>query len=342
MMDGDWALCVGIDRYPKAGVKALHGAVGDATRFRDWVIRPNGGGVDPGHVMLLTSPAHDQPGKPPKPAFSNIWTFFEGLTFQLGSEPGRRLYIYLSGHGISPSGQQSVRNAALLMANAVKPNHLHNFPGNVWAEGARSAALFREVVLFMDCCRDLQNNAILMPHPFGDPVADSSKCYLFEAYATQWASKAREMPFPPNNRPQGVFTRAVLSVLGTGRMSAAVFRESVKAELRRLLADEERAQEAEIRCAPEADTLSRLVFNEQAEEARSKVRIRGLDSPPIIEFWPEGAEDPEAVATDDWQHADGCWQGMLAPGQYILRLPNGPAKRLKIHAGLETCLEVAS
>jgi hypothetical protein len=205
MMDGDWALRVGIDRYLKAGVKALHGAVGDATRFRDWVIRPPGGGVDPGHVMLLTSPAHDQPGKPPKPAFSNIWTFFEGLTFQLGSEPGRRLYIYLSGHGISPSGQQSVRNAALLMANAVKPNHLHNFPGNVWAEGARSAA---------------------------------------------------------------------------------VFRESVKAELRRLLADAKRAQEAEIRCAPEADTLSRLVFNEQAEEARSKIR------PP--------AKPPGRAATWSW------------------------------------------
>ncbi len=340
-MPRDWALVVGIDRYPRAGVDPLEGAVGDAMRFHHWVTRPEGGGVDPGQAILLTSPRQEEPGAIPRPMLAEIVGFFDELAYRLAGEPGRRLYIYLSGHGISPSGQQSVRNAALLMANAVKPNLLHNFPGNIWAEGVRSAALFREVVLFMDCCRDLQNNAPLMPHMFGEPVEDSKDCYLLEAYATRWASKAREQAFPPDDELQGVFTRALLTVLDAGRMSAAVFRESVEAQLAELLADRHRAQEAEIRCAPEARTLARLVFNEAAEEARSPVEIAGLAAPPVIEFWPEGADQPEQVDIGGWRQEGGRWQGELAPGQYELRPPGGRPRRLKVHAGLATRLELA-
>ena len=341
-MDRDWALVVGIDRYPKAGVDPLRGAVRDAERFHDWATRREGGAVDPARAMLLTSPGEEEPGAIPRPMLAEIVAFFDRLAYELAGAPGRRLYIYLSGHGISPSGQQAVRNAALLMANAVKPNLLHNFPGNIWAEGIRSAALFREVVLFMDCCRDLQNNAPLMPHMFGEPVEDSKDCDLFEAYATQWASKARERAFPPHNDLQGVFTHALLTVLDAGRMSAAVLRESLEARLRDLLADERRAQEAEIRCAPEARTLARLVFNEAAEEARSPVEIAGLDGPPVIEFWPEGADLPEQVDIGGWRQEQGRWRGELAPGQYELRPPGGRPRRLKVHAGLATRLELAS
>jgi hypothetical protein len=217
------------------------------------------------------------------------------------------------------------------MANATAPNLWHNFPGNIWAEGARSAARFREVVLIMDCCRDLMNNAPLGSHIFGDPVVDSKDCRLIQAYATGWASKARELPLPPNNQIQGVFTHSLLKVLWSGRLTGTLLKASVKKHLVHLLKDEKKAQELEI---DRDEDLARIVFNEQADPPSTSVTISGHPATlPAIEVWPEGADISAEVPLDGWLHDGSVWQGRLAPGQYELRLPAGGGRRLKIVAG---------
>jgi hypothetical protein len=333
-MANDWALVVGINRYPTAGVSPLEGAVRDAKAFHRWVIDPKGGAVAPHQARLLTSPATTTGGAagPARPVFSDVMQFFEHMLDQLGNGSGRRLYIYLSGHGISPTGQESARNAALLMANATAPKLWHNFAGNIWAEGARSAARFREVVLIMDCCRDVKTNATVMPHLFGDPTPDSKECRLIEVYATGWDSKARELVFPPAKKPRGVFTRSLLAVLGTGRMSGVLLKESVKQHLALALKDEKKAQVPEI---GRDEELAKIVFNEAADPPKTEVIITGHPAtPPVIELWPEGAEQSTQAALDGWSHDGAAWTGTLEPGVYELRLPTGGGRRLPIVAGV--------
>jgi hypothetical protein len=332
MMETDWALVVGINSYPWVGVDPLEGAVHDAERFHQWVIQEQGGDVNPNQTLLLTSPAGAAAGALPRPVFSEIYQFFENLLAMLGNGSGRRLYVYLSGHGISPTGQESVRNAALLMANAKAPHLWFNFAGNIWAEGARSAARFREVVLIMDCCRDLKNNATITAHCFGDPVEDSKDCLLIEAYATGWASKARELPFPPTNEKQGVFTHSLLEVLNSGRMNGMLLKESVKKHLGQVLKDEKKAQEPQIN---RDEDLVRIVFNQKADPPRTPVTIQGHPAVlPLIELWPEGADRSTPASLTDWAYHGSLWRGTLEPGLYDLRLPAGGGRRLKILAAI--------
>jgi uncharacterized caspase-like protein len=336
MMETDWALVVGINSYPWVGVDPLEGAVHDAERFHQWVINEQGGAVDPNQTLLLTSPAGAAAGALPRPVFSEIYQFFENLLAVLGNGSGRRLYVYLSGHGISPTVQDpvhgSVSNAALLMANAKAPNLWFNFAGNIWAKGAHDAARFREVVLIMDCCRDLKNNATSTAHCFGELVEDSKDCRLIEAYATGWASKARELPFPPANQKQGVFTHSLLEVLSSGRMTGGLLKESVKKHLGQVLKDEKKAQEPQFN--PD-DDLARVIFNEKADPPRTPVTIQGHPAdPPLIELWPEGADRSTPASLTDWSYHGSSWRGTLEPGQYELRLPAGGGRRLKVLAAI--------
>jgi uncharacterized caspase-like protein len=330
----DWALIVGINRYPRAGVDPLVGAVGDAERFKDWVTSPLGGNItDPDRVKMLTSPTDGQDNQVATPAFDEIYKYFMSLRSAIitRGDPGRRLYIFLSGHGISAKGQQD----ALLMATAMQPNLWDNFAGNLWAEGIAQAALFHEVVLFMDCCRDLQNSATVVDHIFGPPTSDSKNSILVAAHATQWASKARELDLPPDVSEQsktkrGVFTYSVLEVLNSGRMNGTMFKTAVKAHLTRTLKDEKKPQETEIRGEPEDKALERIVFNEGAQEPRIPVRILGLTERPRILVYPEGSDDAVPVPVDGWIHQLDAWEGYLTPGQYDLWLPTGSTKRLKV------------
>ena len=333
-MRDDWALVYGINQYPKvAGASPLQGAVNDAQKFIDWLARPDGGAVPKGHIgKFLQKPT--TPASALKPTELNIRTFIQNrLLTNLPQRPfGRRLYLYFSGHGISPTGQESIRNSALLMADAITPELLFHIPGNILAEGMRSSAYFKEVVLIMDCCRDLEENVPPNDFKYFAPNEISKICVLFEAYATKWASKARELPLPPNNTVQGVFTHSLLEVLSAGRMSGTLLKQSVKQHLARLLQDEKRAQEPEI--GPDND-LDKIIFNEAAAPPRTPVTIMSHPAaPPVIEFFPPGSDTSQQVGLADWTYNGSDWSGTLEPSVYELRLPAGGAKRLNVFAAV--------
>jgi len=332
-MNDDWALVIGINHYPKVtGVKPLEGAIADARKFYDWLINPLGGAVPEDHIGKFFQDPSTPTGKH-RPAEFQLRAFIEEqLLTLLPKRPfGRRFYLYFSGHGISPTGQESIRNAALLMANAIMPTPLMHIPGNILAEGIRSSAYFQEVVLIMDCCRDLKKNVIPNSFTFIDPVDDGKVCILVEAYATSWARKAREIPLPPSNDVQGVFTHSLLEVLHSGRMTGTMLKQSVKRHLARLLEDEKKAQEPMIGIDEE---LVKIVFNEAANLPRTPVTIKGHSaSSPNIEVWPEGSDTSQKVPLVDWNFNGSDWSGTLEPSKYELRLPGGGGKRLKICAG---------
>jgi hypothetical protein len=333
-MENDWAIVIGINKYPKVtGAPSLQGAVDDAKKFCDWLEDPVGGAVPTEHIGTFFQ--DNTSSVPTVPNESQLITFIENnLISMLPQRPfGRRFYLYCSGHGISPTGQESIRNAALLMANAIMPTPLFHVSGNILAEGMRSSAYFQEVVLIMDCCRDLKKNVLPHSFQFIDPVEDGKGCILVEAYATSWASKAREIALPPDDKVKGVFTYSLLEVLKAGRMTGTMLKISVMNHLARLLKDEKKSQEPII--VPDEE-LSKIVFNEAAETPRTPVTIHGLtlDQHPVIEFFPDGSDISQQIDLSEWVFNDADWQGFLEPRQYEIRLPSGGSRRLRIFAGV--------
>src|SRR5262245_55141594 len=126
--DKDYAIIVGIEVYPAFDPNGpLKGPENDARAFRDWVISPTGGNVpnDKDHVVLIVSSDYKPAPKTPddaRPMIMDVHSAFERLQNKAqqnadkgkGLQVGRRLYIYMAGHGFAPRDDQT----ALLMANA--------------------------------------------------------------------------------------------------------------------------------------------------------------------------------------------------------------------------------
>src|SRR5881296_2688278 len=107
----DYAVVVGIARYPEWG--DLSGPENDGAEFARWLKSSDGGDVPAGHVKTLLSA-----GNPGHPSAQEIDDAFDELIQSgdaQGGQAGRRLYVFLAGHGISP---QQLEFNALLAANA--------------------------------------------------------------------------------------------------------------------------------------------------------------------------------------------------------------------------------
>lgn len=226
----DHALVVGINGYSK--LARLEGAEADAVSVRDWLVDPLGGAVPAENVSLILSSDYPSPPHPAaaQPRTDDIRSELERLVDQGGEtiRLGHRLYLYLAGHGIGPSFDES----ALLMANA-SLQVLHHVPGTAYGNAFCGSTLFDEVVLIMDCCRDH------MPRPplfdLGLPpiaVPNASPGFFF-AFATRWSLQSREGR-DDQGRVRGHFTRALIEALSQPDASAATVREYVPGRLREL------------------------------------------------------------------------------------------------------------
>ncbi len=155
---------------------------------------------------------------------------------QNSEEPiGRRLYIFLAGHGVGPD----LDEAGLLAADT--SNVTKYFPGRLYANLFRGRALFEQIVLCMDCCRDEDSD---LPDPYfpfskkrtAKHLANKVKqCYVF---ATGFASKSRERDF--GGKVRGVFTHALLAGLeqgavdGDGRITGVSLKRYLRREIPKL------------------------------------------------------------------------------------------------------------
>lgn len=124
---------------------------------------------------------------------------------------GRRLYLYFSGHGFSGT---STDEAAVYAANAVFPQYRH-IAATRYAEWMQAGAFYQEIVLVMDCCRDMSLiSHILSPFllPVQNPVAAATVRRL-GWYAVPAGAKAREWQIEPGGPVRGVFTYLLLKGL---------------------------------------------------------------------------------------------------------------------------------
>lgn len=242
----DYAIIVGINRYrSEDGIEPLKGAVNDARLFCEWLVDPDGGGLDPdpksGRVALITSP-EDGPLAPNRDAIEDqIQTFYQKAAS--GARPvGRRLYLFMAGHGVNPS-EGPGDDCSLVAANSFI-NSLRVLTGRVTAQRILQQPMFHEVVLFMACCRDVDASASFsgLPMP-GEPLPDSN--YL-HGLAVKWAKRAleKELPHPtdPAKPPlwQSVFSHALLKGLTSafddqGKITSRSLKDFVKLQVQALL-----------------------------------------------------------------------------------------------------------
>ncbi len=205
MNESDFALVVGLNEYK--ALDPLNGAKGDAQAFADWLADPDGGGLPAGNIRTFFSNSEAT-----EPRLEDLVEWFENLIIDnaptLDELIGRRLYIFLAGHGIGPD-----INSAGLLTPTTSLISVKYLAGRLFADYFREAALFEEVVLFMDCCRD---NDWDLPDPFFplrrkvDAGAAHTVRFLY-IYATGFGRKSREMAF--NGAVSGIFTFALLEGL---------------------------------------------------------------------------------------------------------------------------------
>ena len=193
----------------------------------------------------IYAPEPSTDGKPRRDEIEDLILAFYAHQNATGQPRGRRLYLYLAGHGVTPNAPND-DDCGLVMANALLLS-LRSLPGRLAAKRVRRAALFSEIVLFMDCCRQVTGLVVAdcgLPD-VGDPQVAAKSPFLY-GFAAGWAMTAAERllphPFDPaqDDLWQGVFTHALLRGLTcaideTGEITSISLKAFVRSAVQELL-----------------------------------------------------------------------------------------------------------
>jgi len=233
MGDRDYAVVVGIADY--AHFDCLEGPENDAKAVIDWLRDPDGGAVPEGQIHKMVSSEFPKEGeKRSRPMTDEVHGAF-GTIRKLGVEcdpepVGRRLYIFMAGHGWAPAK----REAALFAANAEPRAHGFSVSGGKIADYFSDAEYFEEIILLMDCCRDRNATAEDVPLRWDSVSGQGGKepVWLY-GYATGYSSRAREKPIDGVTR--GLFTVAVLEALRAGASTSSELADLVRERMVELM-----------------------------------------------------------------------------------------------------------
>ncbi|HVE85112.1 MAG TPA: caspase family protein [Myxococcales bacterium] len=197
----DHAIIAGVGQYTDTSLSSLPGARDDAGRFHRWVIHPRGGGVPRENVWVFPEHARalDATHAALNDAFRALCKRGAGK-----SRLGRRLYLYLSGHGIA----QHVEEASLLAADGGPLDWSLHIPGEAYVRWFQYSAYFDQVVLFADCCRSARRDVPVQSFPLAAVhCADQKEVIVVRGFAAQYGQEALEL------ENHGVFTDALLEAL---------------------------------------------------------------------------------------------------------------------------------
>jgi len=219
----DHAIIIGVTRYPElsrdGGTADLQGSINDAEGIRNWLVRPDGGGVPVANIEYLireqatpadkADPTRDAVVRAFVRMYARCWP--NGPAGPPKVPTGRRLYVYVSGHGLASDPD----NGALLCSNST--DNLYSTVAPVPSIKAfRQAGFFRQFVVWFDGCMDwpgLEPEGInYNPRPGNDLNPPGP---VFTAYAARPRLRAVESA-DAQGKMGGVFTRTLLAGLGGG------------------------------------------------------------------------------------------------------------------------------
>src|SRR5579884_882934 len=147
----DYGIVVGINVYP--ALTPLLGPEADAAEFNRWLVSGTGGRVPMRNVKRILSSDYSAPDpndrttwQPALDALKQLFWKYWDITLRNDakgdSRVGRRLWVFLSGHGITPvrAPDPDLDNAALLAATAAPGNYGEHFTAYSWVRWFRDAA----------------------------------------------------------------------------------------------------------------------------------------------------------------------------------------------------------
>jgi hypothetical protein len=220
MAANDYAVVIGINHYPSPNFLHLQGPENDACTFYDWLVSPEYGQVPVENITLLlssdfTGRIQDDPLQA-KPTLGELEHPFNTL-IQIAKDKkrriGRRLYIFLAGHGISTD----LQDAALLAANVDWWRIGYHLSGPLVRDWFHKAGLFQEVVLYMDCCRSIYKAARPRPVPWHEEEepGDARLVLSHTGLAAKWGVKSFEALH--DGRMRGIFSASLINALYRSR-----------------------------------------------------------------------------------------------------------------------------
>ncbi|WP_420225916.1 caspase family protein [Pigmentiphaga litoralis] len=217
-MDEDYAILVGISWYPAGNFAELSGPLNDVALVEKWL---GESGLLPCNIIKITTPREipadfDKYAAPPiADDFDHVFRAMLDRRMAMPDRVKGRLYLYFSGHGFSSKTQDRDAEGALYCANATRIAYEHIF-GTHYARIAKAWALFAQVVLIMDCCRDSEFIRTPTPRPYRDTPDDalSADVPLLSIYAAPKSGKAQERPIEERgNKVHGLLTHALFKLL---------------------------------------------------------------------------------------------------------------------------------
>ncbi|MFN3754301.1 caspase domain-containing protein [Flavobacterium sp.] len=208
----NYAIIIGINNYTKpedAGLKELQGAIRDAKEIYTWMI--NKGDVKKSNCYLILS---TDALYPIKNDVDNAITEITKAVIRDDDSDADRFYFYFAGHGLGV--ELDKENNGMCMAN--------------WSEYQKDSAalsttdykkkflnegLFKEIVMWMDCCRNTK--MYFNPHgaPSRTPLGQNTDPLFFTAFATNYQNQAFEatVETASGKETRGVFTTVLLKGL---------------------------------------------------------------------------------------------------------------------------------
>ncbi len=343
MNNEDYAVVVGIRAYPGFGrtrrdANDLNGPDNDATTIHEWLIARDKGGVPPVNVKLIRSKDFVQPfpavtgAAPQKQAILDAFgdlvaraedNLAEGRPIRIG----RRLYVYMSGHGFALER----RKGGLFVANATRLQPHHVF-SSAWVDLFSYARYFDECVLWMDCCMSFDIPILPEPptHRVIRPSGETGK--IFAAYAAKYPQRAVE-DLMPDNLWHGVFTYALAQGLngaaadpGTGNVTSDSLKNYLFNHMKSFMSEAHLSQ-ADISQEPDFGPDDPIVFWSAAVPLTFPVEIMFPESAQEAPYRIVTGAPPRIVAEGAVSTSSLCVHVQLPMGIYFVKMDTPAVSR---------------
>jgi hypothetical protein len=329
----DFAILIGISSYPELGAGGksadLKGPGNDVDAIKAWLLDPKGGGFTDASKIQVIKSQHATSAANAHPTADELELALSGLDTIAqanrqagrGMRVGRRLYIFMSGHGFSPGRHRG----CLYTANAME-RVTFNVHATGWLNWLQDAGYFREFVLWMDCC--MNRMSFLQPRDPPLPLVNSPEPprASFVAFAAQRPLKAVEAPIPEDGgMVHGVFTWTLLEGLrgaaadSNGRVTGHSLADWVRNALAARLAPRD-LEDADVAKEPEViQEDPRLIFARGVSKPLYRVTV---SFPPsangqTARLW---GESPPSIA-QSFSVSGAPEELSLRPGLFLIDVP---------------------
>jgi len=232
MAADDFAILVGISVYADPALPKLDGPPNDLALIRKWLTDPAGGAIpdDDDHIVVINSPdpfpaiADPYETPPRRDVFERIFSTLTSKRIAMRQDRLKgRLYLYFSGHGFCSRSMERDFEAALYAANASSDTNYEHMFGTDYARKAKGRALYKEIVLIMDCCRVSEINRRPIPNGSTDAPDETlaAQAQLLTIYAAPKGGKAQERKIDERDgKVYGLLTHALVKALDEARPTA--------------------------------------------------------------------------------------------------------------------------